>query len=171
MQRAAEYSVLGEVMQTGLAEQTADDGQAWCTHLLKSFKSRPCLFCRSLHSSMASCRNSAICSKSASLRPLDVMAGAPMRTPPGVIADTSPTTAFLFRVMWHRSQHLSILLPVIFCTTGITMTFRNHHARYYKKSAILYALRHLGVMDLLMPYSTLQPGNSSMNSSTQQMAS
>ena len=43
------------------------------------------------------------------------MAGAPMRTPPGVMAETSPTTAFLFKVMWHRSQHLSILLPVIFC--------------------------------------------------------
>jgi len=86
-----------------------------CAHLLKSFSRRPCLFCRSLHSSMASCRNSAICSKSGSLSPLDVMAGAPMRTPPGVMADTSPTTAFLLRVMWHRSQHLSILLPVIFC--------------------------------------------------------
>lgn len=30
---------------------------------------------------------------------LEVIAGAPMRTPPGAIALTSPTTAFLLRVM------------------------------------------------------------------------
>jgi hypothetical protein len=48
----------------------------------------------------------------ASFRPREVMAGVPMRTPPGVSADTSPTTAFLLRVMWQRSQAFSTLLPV-----------------------------------------------------------
>lgn len=48
-------------------------------------------------------------------RPREVMAGAPMRTPPGVMADTSPTTAFLLRVMCARSHTLSILLPVTPC--------------------------------------------------------
>jgi hypothetical protein len=57
-------------------------------------------------------RNSAIFTKSASSSPRLVMAGAPMRTPPGVIALTSPTTAFLLRVMWHMSHAFSILLPV-----------------------------------------------------------
>jgi hypothetical protein len=47
--------------------------------------------------------------------PRDVMAGAPMRTPPGVMADTSPTTAFLLSVMCARSHTLSILLPVTPC--------------------------------------------------------
>lgn len=45
-------------------------------------------------------------------RPREVMAGAPMRTPPGVMAETSPTTAFLLSVMCARSHTLSILLPV-----------------------------------------------------------
>ena len=40
------------------------------------------------------------------------MAGEPMRTPPGVRADTSPTTAFLFRVTWQMSQAFSTLDPV-----------------------------------------------------------
>ncbi|CBI37331.3 unnamed protein product, partial [Vitis vinifera] len=50
------------------------------------------------------CRNSAICSKSFSTKLLEVMAGAPMRTPPGAKALLSPNTAFLFTVMLHRSQ-------------------------------------------------------------------
>jgi hypothetical protein len=49
-------------------------------------------------------------------RPREDMAGAPMRTPPGVIADTSPTTAFLLSVMCARSHTLSILLPVTPCS-------------------------------------------------------
>ena len=55
---------------------------------------------------------SATASKSASLRPRVVMAGAPMRTPPGESAETSPGTAFLFSVIWQTSQIFSILLPV-----------------------------------------------------------
>jgi hypothetical protein len=43
-------------------------------------------------------------SMSFSVRPRLVIAGVPMRTPPGFMADTSPTTAFLFRVMWQASQ-------------------------------------------------------------------
>ena len=54
-------------------------------------------------------------SKSDSLRPREVMAGAPMRTPPGASADTSPTTAFLFSVMCTRSHAFSILLPFTPC--------------------------------------------------------
>ena len=38
-----------------------------------------------------------------------------MRTPPGVIAETSPITAFLFSVMCAKSHTLSILLPVTPC--------------------------------------------------------
>ena len=70
-----------------------------------------------LQISTTACSRSAIFSKSASLRPREVMAGEPMRTPPGVRALTSPTTAFLFSVMWHRSHAFSTLLPVRPCKT------------------------------------------------------
>ena len=53
-----------------------------------------------------------LCSKSASLRPRDVIAGAPMRTPPCAIAETSPWTAFLLSVMCIFSKIFSILEPV-----------------------------------------------------------
>ncbi len=56
-------------------------------------------------------------SKSASLSPREVMAGAPMRTPPGARALTSPTTAFLLRVMCTRSHAFSILLPLMPCAS------------------------------------------------------
>lgn len=55
-------------------------------------------------------------SKSASRRPREVMAGAPMRTPPGASALTSPTTAFLFSVMCTRSHAVSILFPFTPCS-------------------------------------------------------
>lgn len=37
---------------------------------------------------------------------------SPMRTPPGFMALTSPTTAFLLSVMWQASHTFSILEPV-----------------------------------------------------------
>lgn len=64
---------------------------------------------------LASFKKSAMVSKSASLRPREVMAGAPMRTPPGARALTSPTTAFLLSVMCTRSHAFSILLPFTPC--------------------------------------------------------
>eukprot|EP00958_Prasinococcus_capsulatus_P007093 scaffold659_cov329-Prasinococcus_capsulatus_cf.AAC.2 len=57
-------------------------------------------------------RNSPTFWKSASLRPREVMAGAPTRTPPGESAEESPKTAFLFNVMCARSHTFSSLLPV-----------------------------------------------------------
>mmetsp|Transcript_13536 Transcript_13536/g.39232 ORF Transcript_13536/g.39232 Transcript_13536/m.39232 type:complete len:233 (+) Transcript_13536:84-782(+) len=78
----------------------------------KSFSILPLLAWTALHSSSTSWRKAAICLKSPSPRPLEVIAGAPIRTPPGVIADTSPTTAFLFSVMWQRSHAFSIFDPV-----------------------------------------------------------
>jgi len=50
------------------------------------------------------------------------MAGAPMRTPPGARALTSPTTAFLFSVMWTRSHAFSILFPLMPCTCVICLS-------------------------------------------------
>lgn len=85
-------------------------------HFSKSLSFFPCLDWSLLHTSKTSWSMSAICSKSASLRPLEVMAGAPIRTPPGAMALTSPTTAFLFTVIWQISHAFSILLPVIPCT-------------------------------------------------------
>jgi hypothetical protein len=41
--------------------------------------------------------------------------GSPMRTPPGFIALTSPTTAFLLSVMCASSQAFSILAPLMPC--------------------------------------------------------
>lgn len=52
-------------------------------------------------------------SKSPSLRPRDVMAGMPMRTPPGVSAETSPATEFMLSVMCAASHAACILLPVM----------------------------------------------------------
>ena len=57
------------------------------------------------------------------------MAGVPMRQPPGVMADTSPTTAFLFSVMWHMSHTFSILEPVMLCSSrspGLAALISHH---------------------------------------------
>merc|ERR1711957_1040409 len=56
--------------------------------------------------------SSAIFSKSFSTRVRVVMAGAPIRTPPGVTADRSPGTQFLFSVMLTASHIFSNLDPV-----------------------------------------------------------
>lgn len=61
-------------------------------------------------------------SKSGSWRPRLVMAGAPMRTPPGASALTSPTTAFLFSVMCTRSHAFSILFPLMPCSQLLCLT-------------------------------------------------
>jgi len=42
----------------------------------------------------------------------EVTAAVPTRTPPGVAAEVSPTTAFLLSVMLARSQTFSTLEPV-----------------------------------------------------------
>ena len=42
-----------------------------------------------------------------------VIAGVPMRTPPGVIAERSPKIAFLLSVIPTLSHTVCILLPVI----------------------------------------------------------
>merc|ERR1712094_49150 len=60
----------------------------------------------------ASWSMSATASKSFSFRPRVVMAGAPILTPPGKSAETSPGTAFLFSVIWQTSQIFSIFEPV-----------------------------------------------------------
>lgn len=91
-------------------------------YLVKSFKSLPCFFWTSLQISSALWRSSAMDSKSFSTRPREVMAGAPIRTPPGAIALTSPTTAFLFSVMWHKSHAFSILLPVMPCIRSLILS-------------------------------------------------
>eukprot|EP00955_Chlamydomonas_euryale_P086449 364215-Chlamydomonas_euryale.AAC.4 len=78
----------------------------------KSFSALPLSACSSLHSDSTSSKNSPMRSKSASRSPRLVIAGAPMRTPPGANADTSPMTVFLLRVMWHMSHAFSILEPV-----------------------------------------------------------
>uniref|UniRef100_A0A7C9E3M6 Uncharacterized protein n=1 Tax=Opuntia streptacantha TaxID=393608 RepID=A0A7C9E3M6_OPUST len=80
--------------------------------LLKSLRSLPYSFWTFKVMVTALWRNSAICSKSFSTNPLEVMAGAPILTPPGAKALLSPNTAFLFTVMLHRSQSFSTLFPV-----------------------------------------------------------
>eukprot|EP00959_Pyramimonas_sp_CCMP1952_P183017 3827091-Pyramimonas_sp.AAC.1 len=77
----------------------------------KSFSILPCDACTLMQICAARCRNSPTLTKSASKRPLEVMAGVPMRTPPGLSALASPRTAFLLRVMWQSSQTFSILFP------------------------------------------------------------
>ncbi|KAA6419642.1 MAG: hypothetical protein FRX49_10366 [Trebouxia sp. A1-2] len=56
-------------------------------------------------------KKSAILTKSSCLKPLVVRAGVPMRTPPGMMADLSPGTLFLLRVMEARSRTLCALAP------------------------------------------------------------
>ena len=72
----------------------------------------PCVSCAFKPIFAASSKNTAICSKSFSTKPRLVIAGAPMRHPPGVKALASPNTAFLFNVMCTESQMYSILDPV-----------------------------------------------------------
>merc|ERR1711972_701129 len=57
-------------------------------------------------------RKPAIFLKSSAVQPRVVMAGAPMRTPPGDNAEASPCTAFLFSEMEDSSQTFSSLEPV-----------------------------------------------------------
>jgi hypothetical protein len=57
-------------------------------------------------------RKSATTTKSFSTRPREVRAGVPSRTPPGVKADVSPYTEFLFTVTAARSAAFSTLEPV-----------------------------------------------------------
>mmetsp|Transcript_31436 Transcript_31436/g.68743 ORF Transcript_31436/g.68743 Transcript_31436/m.68743 type:complete len:269 (+) Transcript_31436:84-890(+) len=77
----------------------------------KSFSILPCDCCTEMQICAARCKNSPTLTKSASNRPREVMAGVPMRTPPGLSALASPNTAFLLRVMWPSSQTFSILFP------------------------------------------------------------
>lgn len=59
--------------------------------------------------------NSPILLLSASLHPRVVIAGIPMRTPPGDKAEASPWTAFLFRVIDTASHTFSSFEPVRLC--------------------------------------------------------
>ena len=65
----------------------------------QSFNILPWLACTSKHRSTALPKKSATTTKSFSTRPREVIAGVPMRTPPGDNALASPKTAFLFKVM------------------------------------------------------------------------
>ena len=58
------------------------------------------------------CKKAATVSMSASSMPLVVKAGVPSLIPPGVRADLSPTTLFLFVVMCIKSKIFSTLEPV-----------------------------------------------------------
>mmetsp|Transcript_23502 Transcript_23502/g.65093 ORF Transcript_23502/g.65093 Transcript_23502/m.65093 type:complete len:242 (-) Transcript_23502:1727-2452(-) len=60
-------------------------------------------------------RKRAICLKSAVVQPRVVIAGEPMRTPPGERADASPCTALRFSVIDAHSQTFSTLEPVRPC--------------------------------------------------------
>mmetsp|Transcript_13356 Transcript_13356/g.26314 ORF Transcript_13356/g.26314 Transcript_13356/m.26314 type:complete len:251 (+) Transcript_13356:187-939(+) len=79
----------------------------------KSLRALPDFSWTLMQISIPSLIMSATSSKSASLKPREVMAPVPMRTPPGVMADTSPATEFLLRVMWARSKTFSALEPVM----------------------------------------------------------
>merc|ERR1712217_499697 len=81
----------------------------------KSFNFLPFSFwiCKAIWRHLS--RNSAIFLKSSSVHPLVVIAGVPMRTPPGDRAEASPCTAFLFNDIEAASHTFSTLDPVRPC--------------------------------------------------------
>mmetsp|Transcript_89129 Transcript_89129/g.144394 ORF Transcript_89129/g.144394 Transcript_89129/m.144394 type:complete len:230 (+) Transcript_89129:215-904(+) len=78
----------------------------------KSLSALPVLACTPRQILTPSSIRSAILMKSSSMKPRDVSAGVPMRTPPGMRAEVSPHTAFLFKVIDASSKTRSALEPV-----------------------------------------------------------
>merc|ERR1719416_199014 len=81
----------------------------------KSFNFLPLTFCTSSAIWQQRSRKAAIFLKSSAVQPRVVIAGAPMRAPPGDRAEASPGTQLRFKVMEHTSQTFSILEPVRPC--------------------------------------------------------
>mmetsp|Transcript_19598 Transcript_19598/g.47454 ORF Transcript_19598/g.47454 Transcript_19598/m.47454 type:complete len:256 (-) Transcript_19598:610-1377(-) len=79
---------------------------------MKSLSALPDFSCTRMAICTPSHTSSATCSKSASVKPREVSAAVPMRTPPGISAEVSPATEFLLSVIDASSNTFSALEPV-----------------------------------------------------------